>query len=209
MTTPLLDLGQPSLWLAAGNIIFNPVFWNIAARSEYRNKVLTKLAGGNAYYGCYCLAITIFLLGIGRDYLYHQALTAQPTYPLLQHAGFQVLAALLFVVGNTLVLSSMWALGVTGTYLGDYFGVLMDERVTSFPFNVCENPMYIGSTFSFLATALWYGKPAGLALTALVYLCYKVALQYEEPFTAQIYAKRDQEKKAAGPRTRSRAKKEL
>jgi phosphatidylethanolamine N-methyltransferase len=37
---------------------------------EYNKKVLTKLAGGNAKLGCYGLAITIFTLGITRDYLY-------------------------------------------------------------------------------------------------------------------------------------------
>ena len=36
----------------------------------------------------------------------------------------------------------MYALGVTGTYLGDYFGILMDEPVTSFPFNV-SNAHYV------------------------------------------------------------------
>ena len=78
----------------------------------------------------------------------------------------------MFVVGSTLVVSSMWKLGVTGTYLGtrsgcgkiatkvknppgDYFGILMKERVTSFPFNVTNNPMYDGSTMCFLSTALW------------------------------------------------------
>ena len=51
----------------------------------------------------------------------------------------------------------MWqALGVTGTYLGDYFGILMDKMVTGFPFNILDNPMYIGSTMCFLAHSLWY-----------------------------------------------------
>lgn len=40
--------------------------------------------------------------------------------------------------------------------IGDYFGILMDERVTSFPFNVNENPMYNGTVMIFLGTALWY-----------------------------------------------------
>lgn len=35
----------------------------------------------------------------------------------------------------------MWRLGVVGTYLGDYFGILMEERVTAFPFNVMDDPM--------------------------------------------------------------------
>jgi phosphatidylethanolamine N-methyltransferase len=98
-------------------------------------------------------------------------------------------------MGNTLVLTSMWALGVTGTYLGDYFGILMDAPVTSFPFNVSEAPMYHGSTMSFLATALWYGKPAGILLTGVVATAYSIARRWEDPFTGMIYAKRDEERK--------------
>ncbi|KAI9751460.1 MAG: Phosphatidyl-N-methylethanolamine N-methyltransferase [Lichina confinis] len=102
------------------------------------------------------------------------------------------------VVGNVLVLSSMWALGLTGTYLGDYFGILMDDRVTAFPFNVTDAPMYYGSTLSFLGTALLYARPAGLLLTALVFTVYKIALSFEDPFTAGIYAKRERERQAGG-----------
>jgi methylene-fatty-acyl-phospholipid synthase len=90
----------------------------------------------------------------------------------------------------------MWALGVTGTYLGDYFGILMDKMVTGFPFDVTSSPMYYGSTLSFLGTALWFGKPAGILLTALVLVVYKIALGFEDPFTAEIYAKREREQKA-------------
>lgn len=32
---------------------------------------------------------------------------------------------------------------------------LYQEKVESFPFNVTANPMYYGSTLSFLGTALW------------------------------------------------------
>jgi methylene-fatty-acyl-phospholipid synthase len=97
-------------------------------------------------------------------------------------------------MGNTLVLTSMWALGVTGTYLGDYFGILMDEPVTTFPFNVSGSPMYHGSAMSFLATAIWYGKPAGILLTGLVATAYSIACRWEDPFTAMIYQKRDEER---------------
>ena len=53
------------------------------------------------------------------------------------------------------VITSTWARGITGTFLGDYFGILMDHRVEGFPFNVLRDPMYVGSTMSFAATALW------------------------------------------------------
>lgn len=88
----------------------------------------------------------------------------------------------------------MWALGITGTYLGDYFGILMDEMVTGFPFNVTSAPMYYGSTMSFLGTAVLFGKPAGILLTIEVLVVYLLALRFEDPFTAGIYAKREKER---------------
>jgi phosphatidylethanolamine/phosphatidyl-N-methylethanolamine N-methyltransferase len=119
----------------------------------------------------------IFTLGIFRDYLYHDALNDQPFYgPVHQ----PLLAYILFAVGNVLVLSSTWALGITGTFLGDYFGILMDAPVTCFPFNISGAPMYWGSTMSFLAIALYTGKPAGLLLTLEVFILYWLALQWEE-----------------------------
>lgn len=170
-----------------GCIAFNPIFWNIAARLEYNTHILTKLSGG-AYNGCYLLAVTIFSLGIYRDYIYHDALASQPTFqPYIDSTIIKALAILSFGFGNILVLSSMYMLGVTGTYLGDYFGILMDHRVTGFPFNINNNPMYNGSTLCFLGTALWYGKPTGIIVSGLVFLMYKVALFFEEPFTAKIY----------------------
>ncbi|KAI3365453.1 hypothetical protein L3Q82_010531, partial [Scortum barcoo] len=59
----------------------------------------------------------------------------------------------LMVLGTVLVVSSFLALGFTGTFLGDYFGILMDEKVTVFPFNIIENPMYWGSTANYLGLA--------------------------------------------------------
>ena len=175
------------------------------ARQEYHNKILTKLFGGNSQAACYGLAATIFSLGLFRDFLYERALRAQPSYPLLEEPVAKWLGYALLASGNILVVSSTWALGITGTFLGDYFGILMDDIVTGFPFNVTDAPMYWGSTCSFLGTALVYGKPAGILMTAWVWLVYKIALMYENPFTAGIYAKRDRERaagKAEGKKAR-------
>ena len=184
----------PQIKYAVATIAFNPIFWNIVARLEYNTHILTKIAGG-ARRGCYLLAFTIFSLGIYRDHVYHDALLAQPTFaPFVESALVKALAILSFSFGNLLVITSMYSLGVTGTYLGDYFGILMDERVTGFPFNINDNPMYNGSTLCFLGTALWYGKPTGIVVTAFVFVMYRIGLFFEEPFTAQIYAKREKER---------------
>lgn len=175
----LVDLSQPSLWIAVGSILFNPTYWNIVARNEYHNRTITRLLGGRRYLGCYLLAVSIFSLGILRDHLYNEALKAQPEHPLLLLPFVKYVAVALLAAGNVLVLTSMWALGVTGTYLGDYFGILMDHIVTSFPFNVCADPMYVGSSLSFAGVALWFGKPAGLLVTGIVVIAYAIALRFE------------------------------
>ena len=166
---------------------------------EYHNKSLTRLFNGNSLRACYALAITIFSLGLFRDALYERVLRSQPFIHTFHHP---YIAYALLAVGNTLVLTSYYALGIAGTFLGDYFGILMDEPVTGFPFNTTGAPMYWGSTMSFLGTALLYGRPAGVLLTVEVFLVYLAALQFEDPFTSEIYAKRDRERKGKGKKAR-------
>ncbi|KAJ6036043.1 Phospholipid methyltransferase [Penicillium herquei] len=188
--TDFVDLSSTTLLVSAATIAFNPIFWNIVARAEYNNHILTRIFGG-AYNGCYVLAFAIFSIGILRDHVYQLALDEQPFYAPVHQP---IIGGILFAAGSVLVLSSMWALGVTGTYLGDYFGILMDAPVTGFPFNVTGSPMYWGSTMNFLGVALYKGKVAGLLLTAEVFVLYWFALQWEDPFTAEIYAKRERER---------------
>ncbi|KAJ5691496.1 Phospholipid methyltransferase [Penicillium malachiteum] len=188
--TDFVDLSSTTLLVSAATIAFNPIFWNLVARAEYNNHILTQIFGG-AYNGCYVLAFTIFSIGILRDHVYQLALDEQPFYAPVHQP---IIGGILFAAGSVLVLSSMWALGVTGTYLGDYFGILMDAPVTGFPFNVTGSPMYWGSTMNFLGVALYKGKVAGILLTAEVFVTYWFALQWEDPFTAEIYAKRERER---------------
>ena len=49
--------------------------------AEYHNKVLTRLFNGNSLRACYALAITIFSLGLFRDYLYDQISPHHPSFP--------------------------------------------------------------------------------------------------------------------------------
>lgn len=60
---------------------------------------------------------------------YQRALANQPRIPILPEPYATLVPASLFIVGQTFVLTSTWALGITGTFLGDYFGILMDHRV--------------------------------------------------------------------------------
>lgn len=122
--------------------------------AEYHKHTITRIFG-SARTGTYVLALAIFLLGILRDSLYTKALLDQPRVPLLPSEFAVLVSAVLFVVGQTLVITSTWALGITGTFLGDYFGILLDSKVEGFPFSLVRDPMYTGSTMCFFAGALW------------------------------------------------------
>ncbi|WVQ65997.1 uncharacterized protein L199_004175 [Kwoniella botswanensis] len=192
----LFELDKKSLWAFVAMTAFNPIFWNTVARNEYRNKTITKIVG-SPLVGTYLLAITIFSISAFRDHLFINALKDQPSLIELDQPLIKLLAIILFVSGQTFVISSMWALGVTGTYLGDYFGILMTHRVTSFPFNVLSDPMYVGSALTHLGTALWFQSPAGILLAAWIWLVYSVALKYEGPFTDKIYSAKSKSSPAA------------
>ncbi|KAH9988663.1 hypothetical protein BJV77DRAFT_1020509 [Russula vinacea] len=163
----LVDASKTSLLLSLGSITFNPTVWNIVARNEYRNKTITHIFGGNPHLGCYFLAACIFSAGILRDHL--TAAGAHPPRPL-----DMLVPVALFAAGQTFVVTSTWTLGSRARL----------------PVNVLRDPMYVGSTMCFAATALWYERPIGLLITFYVYVVYTIALKFEGPFTDMIYSKR-------------------
>ncbi|XP_061611635.1 phosphatidylethanolamine N-methyltransferase isoform X1 [Phyllopteryx taeniolatus] len=170
-------------------IIFNPLFWNLVARWEHRTQKLSKMFG-SPYLACYFLGFVIILLNVYRSHSITVVMRTQARWNILDRNEVFNLGVLLIAVGSLLVVSSFLALGFTGTFLGDYFGILMDEKVTGFPFSLTENPMYWGSTANCLGLALIGASPIGLVLTAILALVYKIAIRFEGPFTEQIYQQR-------------------
>ncbi|XP_062330919.1 phosphatidylethanolamine N-methyltransferase isoform X1 [Osmerus eperlanus] len=187
----LVDVSDPRFCVAVIAILFNPFFWNVMARWEHRTRGLTRLLGG-PYLACYCLGFLILLLNVYRSHSITVAIRAQVRWEMLSSQEVFYLGAALMVLGSVLVVTSFLALGFTGTFLGDYFGILMDQKVTSFPFNVTENPMYWGSTANYLGLALMNASPVGVILTAVVAITYQVAIIFEGPFTENIYRQRAQ-----------------
>ncbi|CAK5271417.1 unnamed protein product [Mycena citricolor] len=183
-----VDFSRRSLYISLLSIAANPLLWNIIGRNEYKNRTLSRRFG--ARISSTVLGISIFVAGLLRDVLYRIAVHDQPRYPL-PYAVQTLLAWCLFVLGNALVGASYLRLGFYGTFCGDYFGILQTKRVTGFPYNVLDNPMYVGATLCFVGAALWYERPAGLLLALYVHITYAVALRFEEPFTRMIYAGRE------------------
>lgn len=167
---------------------------------------------GARYAACYLMTAWILFFSTYRDIIFHRLIQQQPkaealTRPELAYVGYALVG-----VGQVFVWSSFLKLGITGTFLGDYCGILMSQRVTGFPFNVLDNPMcvsslraprpsrcsrpraparrYVGSSLSFMGTSLLSASAVGLALSAEIFLCYHVAAAYfEGPFTTAIYSR--------------------
>jgi methylene-fatty-acyl-phospholipid synthase len=137
--------------------------------------------------------IWIFSFSSYRDYLIRKIIQNQPKLIISEEYNYliELISIVLFILGQIFVLSSFYKLGITGTFLGDYCGILMDAPVTTFPFNILNNPMYIGSTLSFLALALYYTSPVGILLTIEVYIVYQIALLFEESYTKWIYEQKN------------------
>ncbi|XP_028826622.1 phosphatidylethanolamine N-methyltransferase isoform X2 [Denticeps clupeoides] len=161
------------------------------ARWEHRTRGLTRLFGG-PYVACYSLAILILLLNVYRSHSITVAMKGQPKWALMDRPEVFYTGVALIGGGILFVVSSFLALGFTGTFLGDYFGILMEKKVTGFPFNMIENPMYWGSTANYLGLALMKASPVGVVLAGVVAISYRVAITYEGPFTNEIYRQRAQ-----------------
>ncbi|XP_063199547.1 phosphatidylethanolamine N-methyltransferase isoform X3 [Chroicocephalus ridibundus] len=181
-----VDVTDSGFIAAVFSIAFNPLFWNVVARWEHKTRALSRVFGSPRA-ACYCLGAVILMLNCVRSHCFTEAMKSQPKLEGLDchwayYSGLAILA-----VGTLFVISSFLALGFTGTFLGDYFGILMEAKVTHFPFSVLDNPMYWGSTAVYLGWSLMHASPAGLLLTAVVAISYTIAMLYEGPFTEEIY----------------------
>ena len=181
-----INYEDSNLWVACLCIVFNPLYWNALARWEYRTKWLSRFTG--QYIGCSLLAVNILIFGLYRDWRFQVALQSQPGWWYLRRNFFLWPGHAFVLLGSILVITSFWKLGFFGTFLGDYFGIHLPKRVSGFPFNLFSHPMYLGSFLNFLGIALIQASQAGIFLSMIVYIMYKVAIMLEEPFTDMIYA---------------------
>ena len=173
--------------LLCGIVMLNPLFWNVVSRIEYRTHLLTRLLGSPKR-GVVLLAMCILSLNTVRTTIFHTTIDTHATCTSMQNEVFIALGYLLIAVGSVFVVSSAYRLGFYCSFMGDYFGILLKERVTGFPFNVVEDPMYVGSALVYLGLALLYGSLIGIVLTCCIGLSYVIAVLFEEPFTTRIYS---------------------
>lgn len=179
--------------LACLAVMLNPLVWNLAARLEYTTHAISRTFGGPRR-GIITVALAILGMNYLRTCLFNSVMEELSTWDLLRGDVATAVGYTFVVLGAVLVLTSSWQLGFFCTFLGDYFGILLDNKVTEFPFNIVEDPMYWGSFMIHVGASLERASFVGFLLTGCIGLSYIIAAQFEGPFTAMIYAKRDKSK---------------
>lgn len=182
-----VDIFDWKMFLVCGVVMLNPLFWNTVSRFEYKTRAVSRVLGGPKR-GVVALAGGIVSLNYVRTSVFNKAVDAHGSWALLDHEAFVLLGTALVLVGAVFVIASSWRLGFYCSFMGDYFGILLNERVTGFPFNVLDDPMYWGSTLVYLGLALRHASLVGVLLTGCIGASYAVGIYFEEPFTAKIYA---------------------
>lgn len=186
----LVDLSSPVFWQAIICIAINPLYWNTVAQIEYYTHSISKLFCSNKKLAVAVLGITIVLLNVLRTTMFELAISSQPVYDL-PFTTHHYLGYLLIAIGQFLTISSFYKLGFYATFLADHFGLFMhDAPITSFPFNVLSDPMYWGSTITYLGIAVSQSSPSGLLLTFWIFIIYKLAIMQESKMLHIIYSKK-------------------
>ncbi|CAG9325481.1 unnamed protein product [Blepharisma stoltei] len=187
----LINLRNSTLYYAAGMMALNPIAWNILAQVEYRWHLVSTLFGNQKKVACFATALLILFLNAIRTTLFHQAIDEQPK---LAHDSFftDILAYLLIGIGQMFVWTSFYRLGFFATFLGDYFGIFtLSEPVTAFPYSVCGDPMYWGSSISYLGYAVLERSMTGLVLTVVICIIYYLAILVESRMLYIIYSEKN------------------
>lgn len=189
------ELASPYVMLACLVVMVNPLLWNLCARFEYNTHAISRFCRGRRK-GVVALAAFILINSSLRTLFVHFTMNKYSKWEFLE-GNFVTYFGYFFVgVGTFLVLASAWKLGFFGTFLGDYFGILMDEKVTGFPFNIVDHPMYWGTFILYTGGALHQASVIGLLMALFLGLSLIIAVRYEGPFTTMIYAKKEQAKKS-------------
>jgi protein-S-isoprenylcysteine O-methyltransferase Ste14 len=170
-------------------VMINPLFWNIVSRFEYKTHSVSKVLGGPKR-GCSALAACILTLNYVRTATFHKTVDQYGYWEPLNNRLVEAVGYLVVTAGTILVFASAWKLGFFVSFMGDYFGLLLNDKVTGFPFNVVNDPMYFGSGLVYLGLALQHASIVGLVLTACIAVSYAIAIRFEGPFTSQIYEER-------------------
>eukprot|EP00045_Choanoeca_perplexa_P023000 m.11593 g.11593 ORF g.11593 m.11593 type:complete len:250 (-) comp9851_c0_seq1:100-849(-) len=187
-------LSQPSAIVSILVTLASPVFWNLIPR--YLGEPMIK-AFGSRRIAMLIFALYVMVTSFYREVVFVDAIEEDPVKTFAMFKSLDAftldlvtdkLGWAVTVFGLVLSSSAMYRLGIFGTYMGEFFGVMLKEKITSFPFSHFNNPMYLGSSLFHVGLALQAQSPVGAALALWVFYTYYLAGAYEGPLMQTMYA---------------------
>lgn len=186
-----VDLTSKAVQRSLAAIAWAPFAWNVFPRLEYRHRVISTPLFGSRTIALYAFAAYIVCFSSFREHVFFEAIASTPKWTSGDDFIDDIVRAIgtgLLAFGVILSVTGFYHLRITYTYMGEYFGFMMDKLVTSFPFNFAPDPMYNGSVLMHYGYAFRALSPAGLFLSMVTALSYWIAAKiFEEPFMMYCY----------------------
>lgn len=175
-----LNYRNPLVWLSAFHMVWNVSYWNLTSHLQYKTKFFSRLFNSPKI-AVYIHSLIVFSFGLTRNFLFKYVVEISNGLNLgINDIFVKILGYGVLAVGVLLVSSATYRLGVIGTFNGDAYGFLLPGIITSFPFNMFNAPMYLGSTLNFIAFSILKKSILGIALSFIVALVYLCGTYFEE-----------------------------
>ena len=169
-------------------VAWNPLIWNVIARIEYKTHLVSYIFRGPKK-GCTALGLLEIYLSYLRTQIFYDTIDSYSSCELGNKKNYIIaFGYLLSAVGTALVIGSYYRLGFYGAFMGDHFGILLDHKITEFPYNIVDDPMYVGTPLIYFGWAIERASIFGLLLAVCITFSYIGAAHFEKPFTTMIYA---------------------
>lgn len=155
--------------------------WIILPHLQFKYQLLSKFIGNDNGKACDFLSYFLIYVGTLRNHAFNEAVNRNihVSYGIFE-IPIQIICYLSMAFGLVLIAFSFYRLGLRNMYFGDHFGFLFKEKITSFPYNYFENPQYVGTTTFYLGFSIAFHSPAGVVITLLVNVLYRILNIVEE-----------------------------
>lgn len=188
LITQMIDFSERRFLDTLLYSMLSMLLWTLLPHLEFKYKLLSRLIGNNKDKAADFLAYFIIYSGTTRNYAFSEAILNNNkidfgfwNYPIIA-VGY-----VLMIIGLIIVAFSFYRLGLRGMYFGDHFGFLFKEKVVSFPYDVFDNPQYVGTCSFFTGLSFTHLSPAGIFLTLFINVTYSFLNHFESAKLAIFY----------------------
>jgi len=170
-----INIFEESFYMSIFYAVLSFVFWMIVPQLEYRFNLFSQCIDNDKTKVHDFFIYFLINNGAYRNLTFYNALKSNITIDYGQYAVFiEIVSLIVAILGFCLISSTYYRLGIRGIYFGDYFNFRFKERITAFPYSHFDNPQYLGTTMLFTGSSIFYHSPAGLLLSILNLLLYKL-----------------------------------